>query len=267
MGDIALVTGASSGIGDAIARGLARRGHDLVVVARAADRLDALARELHNAFNIQVETMAADLTDENERAVVEKRLQAEAAPISILVNNAGYGSSGPFSDLPIDREMGQVELNIVALARLTHAAIPGMVARGRGGIMNVSSVASFQPGPGSATYAATKAYVTSFSEALHEELRDTGVKVSCLCPGYTRTEFHQRADIHREAVPDILWLTADDVAEAGIRGLERNQAIVVPGLQYKVVATAGRVLPRGAVRRIASLVTGRTAKQRLSRPG
>jgi short-subunit dehydrogenase len=253
----ALVTGASSGIGDAVARGLARRGHDLVVVARSGDRLEKLAVELRTAHGVDVDVLPADLTDDAERAKVEDRLADGAAPIDILVNNAGFGTNGRFAELPIEREHQEIDLNVLAVVRLTRAALPGMVERRRGGILNVSSAASFQPGPRNATYSATKAFVTSFSQAVHEEVAGTGVKVSCLCPGFTHTEFHDVANIDHGTIPGLLWMSAEQVAEAGIAGLEQNHALVVPGLPYKAAAVSVRLMPRGLVRRVAGVVAAR----------
>lgn len=254
---LALVTGASSGIGEAIARGLARRGHDLVLVARTQQRLDALADDLRSSAGVHVDIMRADLTVPGELADVEQRVAATEHPVDILVNNAGYGSSGPFAELPLEHEVGEIELNVVALVRLTHAALGQMIPRRRGGILNVSSVASFQPAPSSATYAATKAYVTSFTEALHEEVRNQGVKVSALCPGFTRTRFHDRAEMDPRTIPGPLWLDADSVAEAGIDGLEHNRTLVIPGLQYKAIVAMSQYAPRGLLRRAAGIVTSR----------
>src|SRR5439155_3448150 len=215
---IALVTGASSGIGAAFARQLAERGHDLVVVARDVTRLEKLAADLPG---VDVEVMAADLQQPQQLAAVEARLAATDRPVDKLINNAGYGTAGNFHELEADREIGQIELNVNALVRLSHAAARAMVPRHRGGILNVGSVGSFQPGPFNATYSATKAFVLSFSEAIHEELRPHGVHVTCLCPGFTRTEFQERAGITDIASPGFLWQDADTVARIGLRALDR----------------------------------------------
>ncbi|HEY3241638.1 MAG TPA: SDR family oxidoreductase, partial [Acidimicrobiia bacterium] len=186
----ALVTGASGGIGEVLARRLAARGCHLVLVARTEPALEKLASELSAAHGVDVEVLPADLITEEGVAAVEARLAQDGAPpVDLLVNNAGYGSAGPFAELDPARVAGEVRLNVLALVRLTRAAVPGMVARGRGSVLNVSSVASLQPLPNMATYAATKAFVTSFSESLHEELRGRGVTVTALLPGFTRTGF------------------------------------------------------------------------------
>ncbi|GAA4088774.1 SDR family oxidoreductase [Actinomadura miaoliensis] len=234
----ALVTGASSGIGESFARILAGRGTDLVIVARRAARLDELARELVERYRVAVEVLAADLTDPGQRGEVEHRLRAE--PVELLVNNAGFGAFGAFAGQPLDDQLAQVELNVLALMRLTRAALPGMVERGRGGVLNVSSMAGFTPSPGSATYGATKAFVTAFSESLHAELAGTGVHVTALCPGFTRTDETQESS--------LLWLRREDVARAGLDAVSAGRALCVPGAQYKAALPALRAMPRSLLR-------------------
>ncbi len=253
----ALVTGASSGIGEGFARRLAAGGTDLVVVARRTDRLEALATELHEAHGVDVEVLTADLADPWPRAAVEARLADAGRPIDLLVNNAGFGTSGPFVELDVDREDEEIRLNVIALVRLTHAALPGMIERGRGAVCNVSSVASFQPLPQNATYAATKAFVTSFSQALHEETRGTGVTVTALCPGFVQTEFQQHSDTATSRVPSFAWLDVDHVVDAGLAATARGRAVAVPGATYKALDALAQVTPRGLVRRIAGAVTDR----------
>ncbi|TDB90063.1 SDR family oxidoreductase [Actinomadura sp. 7K534] len=234
----ALVTGASSGIGESFARLLAGRGTDLVIVARRADLLDGLARELVERYRVAVEVVAADLTDPAQRGEVEARLRAD--PVELLVNNAGYGAFGPFAELPLDNHLAQVELNVNALVRLTHAVLPGMIERGRGGVLNVASMAGFAPSPGSATYGATKAYVAAFSESLHSEVAAKGVHVTALCPGFTRTE---------DDVPsNLLWLRRDDVARAGLDAVSAGRALCIPGMQYKAAFPALKLVPRPLLR-------------------
>ena len=256
MGDrpLALVTGASGGIGEAFARELARQGHDLVIVARSADRLEKLAAELGE---VEVEVLPADLQASDQLATVEKRVSAVDRPVDILVNNAGYGTAGAFRDLPIDREIGSVDLNISALVRLTHAALQPMVERGSGGILNVASIGAFQPAPNNATYSATKAFVLSFSEALHEEVKPLGVRVTCLAPGLTRTEFQQTAGISGNVAPGFMWADANDVARVGLKGLRRNKAVIVPGFMNKATAMLVHLMPRAVVRKAAKQVTKR----------
>ena len=234
----ALVTGASSGIGESFARLLAARGIDLVIVARRADLLDGLARELVERYRVAVEVMAADLTDPVERAEVERRLRTE--PVELLVNNAGYGAFGAFAEMPLDEQLAQVELNVTALVRLTHAAVPGMVGRGQGGMLNVASMSGFTPSPGSATYGATKAYVIAFSESLHAEVAAKGVHVTALCPGFTRTQ--------DEVPSNLLWLRREDVARAGLVAVSTGRALCVPGAQYKAALPALKLAPRSLLR-------------------
>lgn len=241
----ALVTGASSGIGREFARQLAAAGTELVIVARTEDRLQELADEL----SVACEVLVADLSDAADLARVESRLTDASSPIDLLVNNAGFGYQGVFHELDVDREADVVEVNVVAVLRLAHAAAGSMVSAGRGGILNVSSMAGFTATPGTATYAATKAFVTSFSEALRTELSPQGVNVSALCPGFTRTEFQERADYDASSVPAAAWQTPAEVAAAGLQGVDRNRAVVVPGALNKVGASVINALP-GSLRRV-----------------
>ncbi|KAB2342384.1 SDR family NAD(P)-dependent oxidoreductase [Actinomadura rudentiformis] len=238
----ALVTGASSGIGESFARLLAGRGTDLVIVARRAELLDGLARDLVERYRVGVEVLAADLTDPAQRGEVEERLRAD--PVELLINNAGYGAFGPFAELPMDDQIAEVELNVTALMRLTHAVLPGMIGRRRGGVLNVASMAGFAPSPGSAVYGATKAYVASFSESLHAEVAAKGVHVTALCPGFTRTT--------EEAEANLLWLRREDVARAGLDAVSAGRALCVPGLQYKAVLPALKLVPRPLLRAAAN---------------
>jgi uncharacterized protein len=244
----ALVTGASSGIGASCARLLASAGTDLVVVARHADRLADVAAQLRDTCKVGVEVLAADLTDPAARALVEARLADRGQPVELLVNNAGFGAEGSFARQPIGNAQSQIELNVLALTRLTHAALPGMLERGHGGILNVSSMAGFVLSPGSAVYGATKAFVTSFSESLHVEVRKAGVHVTALCPGFTRTEFHAASGVDASGIPGFAWLESDDVARAGLAAVAAGRALSVPGAQYKVAAQLNRFAPRTAVR-------------------
>jgi len=254
----ALVTGASAGIGAAFSARLASRGYDLVLVARDQKRLEARAKELHREHGVHVEVLPADLTKSPELKRVEK---AAAAGLDLLVNNAGFGTFGSFYELDIDREEEEIRLNVLALVRLTHAALKPMVQRGEGAIINVSSLASFQPMPYNATYGATKAYVTSFTEALAEELRGTGVRIQALCPGFTRTEFQERAGLHVSGVPSFLWMSAEEVVDASLAALERGQVLVVPGAPYKAMAWLTGLMPRPVTRRVAGVI-GRTQFRR-----
>jgi len=251
----ALVTGASSGIGYEMSVQLATSGVRVITVARRRDRLEELARQFKN-----VEVLVADLTSDAGLATVEARiLDASATPIDLVVNNAGFGSSGLMHEIDADRLSREVQLNIGALTRLSHAAIRAMVPRGRGYLLNVSSVASFQPSPKLAVYGATKAYVTSLTEALHEEMRGTGVRVTALCPGLTRTEFQSISSTERYSrdFPEFAWLDATDVARAGLRDVARGRVLSVPGALYKALVTVSDLMPRAVVRRISSFATGR----------
>lgn len=248
----ALVTGASSGIGESFARLLASRGSDLVLVARRTDRLAALATRLRSEHGVEVEVLGADLVDPTALGSVESRLAGGSPPVDLLVNNAGFGTAGPFAELPAEREDEEIRLNVLALVRLTRAVLPGMVARRHGGVLNVSSVAGFQPTPFTATYGATKAFVTSFTEAVAAELSGTGVHATALCPGFTRTEFQVASAWPAARIPKPLWLSADDVVVAGLDALRRGRPLCVPGAQYKAIATASRLAPRPLVRAVTT---------------
>jgi hypothetical protein len=229
----ALVTGATAGIGAAFARALAARGYDLVLVARDEARL--------RAMNLG-EVLAADLADDEGCALVEKRC---AQGVDLLVNNAGVGTRGPFDTVAVEHEEQLLRVNVRAVMRLTHAALPPMVARGKGAVINVSSVAGFAPGARGATYSASKAWVTNFSESLHLQYADRGVTVLALCPGFTRTEFHERAEMDVTGIPERLWLDADRVVADCLADLDRGKSLSVPGLQYKAIVVASRVIPTG----------------------
>ncbi len=242
----ALVTGASSGIGREMARQLAADGTDLVLVARNGDRLNEVAESV----DVECEVLTADLADPNELSYVEDRIRDRTFPIDLLVNNAGFGFQGRFHELDVEREAAVVGVNVLAVLRLAHVAATAMAAEGKGGILNVSSMAGFLASPGTATYAASKAFVTSLSEAMHAELEPLGVHVSALCPGFTRTDFQDRADYDTSSLPEFLWQSADDVAAAGLEAIAKNRTVVVPGATNKVGAALINALP-GSVRRFA----------------
>lgn len=236
-----VITGASSGIGAELARGLARRGFPLLLVARRRDRLDELANEVGQENSVAVEVMPLDLSDGDARAKLAERLRTE--PIAGLCNSAGFGTSGLFYELPIDRESEQVTLNALALMELTHAALPGMVERGAGAVLNIASIAGFQPIPYMAVYSASKAFVQTFSEAVHEELHGTGVSVTALCPGPVPTEWAEIASAERFSIP-AAQVSPRDVAEAAIGGMLAGRRSVVPGVVPKAVSASGRYAPR-----------------------
>jgi short-subunit dehydrogenase len=252
----ALITGASSGIGAAFARHLAADGTDLIVVARSADRLAALADELRGAHGVDVRPLAADPTTPAGCRAVEHALATDDR-LDLLVNHAGFGTVGDFATLDADAEEREIQLNLLALVRLTRAALPGLLARGHGAIVNVSSMAGLQPAPYSATYGATKAFVNSFTEALAEEVRGTGVRVQALCPGFTRTEFQDRAGIDASGVPAFAWMTAEAVVTESLQCLRASQVVVVPGMANRATAALTGVLPRRLVARGLSASTKR----------
>jgi short-subunit dehydrogenase len=241
-----LVTGASAGLGAEFARLCAARGETVVLVARRQDRLRAIAGELKGA-----EIVAMDLAAPG----AAERLVAEVARLGLhvdtLINNAGFGLVGQFAALPRGRQGEMIDLNIRALTELTHLVLPGMIQRQRGAILNIASTAAFQAGPGFAVYFASKAFVLSFTEALHQEMKGSGIKVSALCPGPTATEFGQVAG-YRSSAPDFISADARSVCEAGLRGLDRNSAIVIPGLFNNVTAQSNRLLPRALIRRVVA---------------
>jgi uncharacterized protein len=245
----ALVTGASSGIGAEIARVLASRGCALTLVARRADRLEHLAADL--SAKVRVDVVPADLADEAGVVTVEQRLREQ--PVELLVNNAGVGTGGTFHTLPIDAELHEISLNVVAVVRLTRAALPAMVDAGRGGILNVSSLAGDQPLRGGATYSASKAYVTTFSESVAAELRGTGVHVTVVKPGFTYTEMGgEEAPDPESFLGRHLWLQADRVARDAVDAVEKGRLICVPGGQWKAVNGLVQALPRPVVRALSS---------------
>jgi short-subunit dehydrogenase len=255
----ALVTGASAGLGREFARQLAARGHDVVLVARDEARLVALAAALTADHGVQAEVLAADLLTDHDIERVSTRLGHTNDPIDILVNNAGMGTFGPFGDGDIDGEVRQIELNVVALVRLTHAALVPMRERGHGAILNISSLAGFQPAPSAATYAATKAFVNSFTHSVHEEARHAGVHVMAVCPGYTHTEFHERAGLDSASqLPEVFWQSPDEVVRDALRALDRRRSVSIPGVINKVVGSLSSVTPAIVSRRVAGIVVKRT---------
>jgi len=254
----ALVTGASAGIGRAFAVALAARGHDLVLVARDGARLEELGTELSAAHGVAVDVLAADLLTDAEVTAVAERLADVEHPVDLLVNNAGFGTYGRFAELDVAREVDEVELNVVALLRLTHAALGAMEVRRAGAILNVASLAAYQPNPISATYGATKAFVHSFTHAVREEARGTGVAVMLVCPGYTHTEFHDRAGLGESEMPEFVWQSPDTVAAAALRDLDRGRSVSIPGVLNQTAAAFSSVSPAGITRRVAGLVIKRS---------
>jgi short-subunit dehydrogenase len=237
---VALITGASSGIGEVFARRLSEKGYYLILVARRRERLEKLAAELRNT-----EVLVADLTIDSNLHKVERRIDAEPE-MEFLVNNAGFGLQGSFCDAELEAQDRMHRLHIIAIERLTHAALKGMVERLKGNIVNVSSVAGFLSSPYSVSYCATKAWINSFTEALYIELKciRSPVRVQALCPGFTYTEFHQTMGMDRGVIPRSLWMSAEDVVDTSFRGLEKNRLFVVPGWRYRLFLLLYRRFPQ-----------------------
>jgi short-subunit dehydrogenase len=247
----ALITGASAGLGEGFARSLAAKGTDLILTARRADRLETLATELRTANRITVTVFAADLADPQVPAKLLADIAAAGLTIDTLINNAGYGARGGVAELDGAVQLGMIDLNCRALVALAHGVLPQMIARRSGAILNLASVASFQPGPWMAVYYASKAFVLSFSEALHEEVKDKGIRVAALCPGPTRTEFADVAGLGETALFKRLASGPDMVVRDGLAALEANQAVKVSGVMNRVMAQGIRFTPRALARQIA----------------
>ena len=258
--DTILITGASAGIGAELARQFAQRGHNLTLVARRRARLDALARELGDIHGVEVDVRPCDLADDAQRGALVESLLAGDRHVAVVCNNAGYGSFGRFWELPRDSESRMVKLNCVALVDLTHAFLPAMVARGEGAILEVGSMAGYQPQPWNSTYSATKAFVLSFSEGVSAELAGTGVSLTVLCPGPVHTEFSEVAGVDElhAGLPGFFTQSAEEVARAGISGMERNKRTVFTGISHRVVAQAGRFTPRAALLPVMNRIGTRT---------
>lgn len=250
----ALVTGASRGLGEEFARQLAARGADLVLVARSEEALASLAREIEGRHGRAVEVVVADLLDVHDRSRVEQRLVDTDAPIDLLVNNAGFGAYGEFAALPVERQLDLVDLNVAALVRLTRAVLPGLIDRGGGGIINLASTAAFQPAPHGAVYAASKAFVRSFTEAVHEEVHGSAVRVLAVAPGFTRTGFQDVADVDDGAVPEAIVMTPRPVVEQALRDFTRGRATSVPGLANAIGARGASVTPSTITRKLSGFV-------------
>lgn len=256
---VALVTGASSGIGVEIARRLAARGHGLALTARREDRLNELAQELNERHGVKAAVFAADLAEASGRAGLAARIDEAGLEVEILVNNAGFGDSGDFVDTDRERNLRMIELNCAALTDLQSRYLPGMVERGRGAVINIASTASFQPIPGNAVYAATKAFVLSLSESTHGELGGTGVTLTAVCPGPVKTEFVSEAGLAgaEDRTPDFIWTGVDEVAEAAVEAADKGKRVVVPGLLNRAGALSGQHTPRALVLPLAKRIWSR----------
>ncbi len=253
-----LVTGASSGIGTELARELARRGYGLTLVARRKERLTELAEELRSSHRVAVELHASDLGKQGSRTRLVTALNDSASNVVGVCNNAGFGSFGRFHELDAENEAEMVHLNVNAVLELTAAFLPGMVSRRAGAVLNLGSVAGFQPIPGNATYAASKAFVNSFSEGVHTDLGGTGVSCSVLCPGPVSTEFGEVAGAGESGSgPDFLWSKPSEVARAGVEAMVKGKRMVIPGLSNQAAATGGRFVPRSVLLPAARLFMGR----------
>jgi short-subunit dehydrogenase len=257
----ALITGATAGIGAAFTRRLVAEGYDAVLVARDGQRLAGFAAELSDRSGRTIEILPADLSTDDGCAAVEARL-AGNDPVDLLVNNAGIGLNRSFLHSTLADETRLLRLNVHAVLRLTMAALPGMIARNRGAVINVSSVAGFGPVAPGSTYPASKAWVTNFSESVALSVRRHGVRVMALCPGFTRTEFHDRAGINTSKTPGWMWLRAEDVVDAALRDLSRGRFVSVPDWRYKTAVFGIRHVPNGLLRAI-----GGRARKRIGRDG
>lgn len=248
--DVALVTGASSGIGAALARRIAATGRRLVLVARSAGRLGEIAREITAQHGVEADVIPTDLGVPAARQKLVEEIARRDLSVDWLVNNAGFGTNGRFHELPVEHELEEIRLNVEALVDLTGRFMPAMVARRRGAIINVSSVAGYCPSPYTATYGATKAFVSSFTEAIAVEARGTGVDVLCVCPGFTRTEFQDRAEIDTSALPGFVWMSAEEVADQTVRSVGKGP-VLVNGMLNRVMAMTMRYTPHAILGRVS----------------
>jgi short-subunit dehydrogenase len=258
----ALITGGTGGIGAAFARQLAGEGYALVLVAQTPSHLEQLAQQLGEAYGVEVEWLAADLSREDSLRRVEDRVAGDAT-LTLLINSAGSAPWGRFAELDLQRQEDAIRLNVLAPVRLTRAAVTGMIERGQGAIINVCSLSGYIPLPFCAVYGGTKAYLASFTEALHEELRGTGVKVQALCPGFTRTGLFAREGADANKIPSFAWVSAETVVRSSLAALRRDRPVCVPGLRFRLLAFLLPLMPRSLVRRSVAALFGRFDTLRL----
>ncbi len=250
-----LITGGSRGIGLELAKQFAAHGHDLILVARTRDALEAAAGILEGKHGIKVTVLVYDLADQQSPQRLFDAVTAEGMQVDVLVNNAGFGLGGEFAETDLSRELDMIQVNVASLVHLTKLFMQPMILRRRGRILNVGSIAGFQPGPLMSIYYATKAFILSFSQAIDEELRNTGVTVTCLCPGATATNFAERAGISNSVVFSLTGLAdAEDVARYGYAATMRGQRLAIPGIKNKATVQAQRLIPRAIVTRLARKV-------------
>lgn len=247
--NITLITGASGGIGEALAHRVARDGRHVALVARRRDRLEELAAKLRGDYRIEAHVFTSDLTAPGGARQLADAVDRQGLTVDWLINNAGFGTYGLFHELPIEQELAELQLNVAALIELTRRFLPGMVSRKSGAVINVASLAGFAPGPFWATYSATKAFVKSFSEAIAAELQSTGVHVLCVCPGFTRTEFQERADYDASGIPNFMWMSAAAVADQTVRAVG-NKTVLVNGTMNSMTASLARLVPTGLLTRM-----------------
>ena len=248
----ALITGASGGIGLELARLCAKGGHDVILVARNAPKLEELAKYLGGMYNVRTEVIVADLADPEAPQAILEEVQRRELGVDVLINNAGFGDWGLYGRADLEKQLAMVQVNIIALMVLTRLVVPAMVSRRKGRILNVASTAGFQPGPLMATYYASKAFVLSFSQALSNEFQGTGITVTALCPGPTSTRFFEVANLPKDIpMTGPFMMPVEPVAEAGYRGMLRGKAVVIPGLFNKLMVFGGRLVPRSVTTAIA----------------
>ncbi len=244
--ETALITGASSGIGEAFARKLALLGYDLVLVARRKERLDAIAGELEEKHPVTVEVLPGDLSKDDDISRIEQRIEA-LDTLAMLVNNAGFGTRGAFADVDLRKSLAMIQVHVTASTRLARAALPGMITRRKGTLINVGSPSAFIPLSGNAIYSATKAYLIAFSECLDLEVQDAGIKVQALCPGFTYSGFHDTDEyegMNRSKIPNVLWMSAEETVEQSLNALDSRKVVFVPGLVNRLMYVTFRKVTR-----------------------